>query len=315
MPDTPTQELRIDALTGAHVIVAPSRATRPGDAVRVDLVPRDPAPPTCPFCPGNESMTPPEVARLGRGAADTPGWRVRIVPNLYPIVGAGVDGAHEVVIMSPSHTDDFGALDDATAIDTMSALRDRAHHHLESGLVHAQPFVNHGRTAGASIPHPHAQLVSLGVVPPRVDALLERFASARRDLVAAAIDDAKDRSLLLGDGAGAAVSWCPPASWSPFLVRCALPEAGPRFDEADDAAIADSALAVRDAIARIQRVLGDLAYNLVVQSAPRDDRRPFHWWVDVIPRVTVLAGFELATGMFVNVVPAEVAAAALGDGP
>jgi UDPglucose--hexose-1-phosphate uridylyltransferase len=259
-------------------------------------------------------MTPPEVARLGRGAADTPGWRVRIVPNLYPIVGVGIDGAHEVVIMSPSHADDFGALDDATAIDTMVALRDRAHHHLESGLVHAQPFVNHGRTAGASIAHPHAQLVSLAVVPPRVDALLDRFASAGRDLVAAAIDDAKERSLLVGDGgAGAAVSWCPPASWSPFLVRCALPGGGPRFDQADDAALAEAALAMRNAIARIQRVLGDLAYNVVVQSAPRDDPRPFHWWIDVIPRVTVLAGFELATGMFVNVVPAEVAVAALRD--
>jgi UDPglucose--hexose-1-phosphate uridylyltransferase len=256
-------------------------------------------------------MTPPEVARVGPGAPDTPGWRVRVVPNLYPLVGDGVDGAHEVVILSPSHTADLGALDDTAAIEAVCALRDRAHHHLTHGLVHALPFVNHGRAAGASLPHPHAQLVALGIVPPRVDALLDRFTATGHDLVAAAITEARHANLVVADGD--VVSWCPPASWSPFLVRCALVATGPRFDLATDDDTAAVAIAVRDVIACIQRVLGDLAYNFVVNTAPRDDPRPFHWWIDVVPRLTVLAGFELGAGLFVNVVEPRAAAAALVD--
>ena len=305
------EELRVDVLTGAQVIVAPSRATRPGDAVRVERVERDSPSPTCPFCTGNETMTPPEVARTGTGMPNTPGWRVRVVPNLYPMVGDGVDGAHEVVILSPSHTADLGALEDAAAIEAVRVVRDRAHHHLAHGLVHAQPFVNHGHPAGASLPHPHAQLVALDLVPPRVDALLDRFTNESRDLVVSSLDSARHRDLVVADGD--AVTWCPEASWSPFLVRCALPAAGPRFDLADDDETATIALAVREAVASIQRVLGDLAYNVVVNTAPRGDSRPFHWWVDVVPRLTVLAGFELGTGMFVNVVPPEAAAGALLD--
>jgi UDPglucose--hexose-1-phosphate uridylyltransferase len=256
-------------------------------------------------------MTPPEVARIGPGEADTPGWRVRVVPNLYPMVGDGVDGAHEVVILSPSHVADLGALDDAAAIEALSALRDRAHHHMTHGLTHAQPFVNHGRPAGASLPHPHAQLVALGIVPPRVDTLLERFAASDRDPVVAAIDDARTRNLVLAESE--VVAWCPPASWSPFMVRCAVASAGARFDLANDDETAAIAVAVRDAVACIERVLGDVAYNVIVNSAPIDDPRPFHWWVDVVPRLTVLAGFELGTGLFVNVVAPEAAAGALVD--
>jgi UDPglucose--hexose-1-phosphate uridylyltransferase len=305
------QELRVDELTGAQVIVAPSRATRPGDAVRVDPVGHTAAPSTCPFCRGNETMTPPEVARTGSGAPETPGWRVRVVPNLYPIVGAGVDGAHEVVILSPAHAHDLGALDDTTAFEVVRALRDRAHHHLVAGLRHAQPFVNHGRAAGASIAHPHAQLVVLGVVPPRVDELLERFDRSGGDLLGDAAADARTRDVVIADGE--VVSWCPVASWSPFMVRCAPAASGPRFDLAGDDELAALTVVLRDSIARIQRVVGDLAYNVVVNTAPRDDARTFRWWVDIVPRLTVLAGFELGAGMFVNVVPPEAAAAALRD--
>jgi UDPglucose--hexose-1-phosphate uridylyltransferase len=305
------QELRTDELTGVQVIVAPSRATRPGDAVRVEPVGLGAPPDNCPFCTGRETMTPPEVARIGPGAPDTPGWCVRVVPNLYPIVGAAVDGAHEVVILSPAHTDDLGALDADTAAEVFTALRDRAAHHLAAGLVHAQPFVNHGRAAGASIAHPHAQLVALGTVPPRVDALLDRFAGAGHDLVDTAISAARATSTVIGDGP--VVSWCPSASWTPFLVRIALRDAGPRFDQTADTDLRAVAIAVRDAVARVERVLGDVAHNVVVETAPRGDARAFHWWIDVAPRLTVIAGFELGTGLFVNVVTPEVAAAALRD--
>jgi UDPglucose--hexose-1-phosphate uridylyltransferase len=311
------QELRRDDLTGTCVILAPSRATRPGDAVRVEPATaptREPAVAAspCPFCRGYETLTPPEVARTGGGDPETPGWRVRAVPNLYPVVGDGVDGAHEVVILSPSHDADFAALDDDRAVEVFTMLRDRAAHHLARGLRHAQPFINHGRAAGASLPHPHAQLVVLGFVPPRVDMLLDRFARAERDLVAEECNRARGRAYLVTDGP--AVVWCPPASWSPFMARVAVPATGSRFDEASDDDVRAAAVAVRDVLSAQKRVLGDFPYNVIIETGPTGDGRPFHWWIDVVPRLTVVAGFELGTGLWVNVVSPDAAAQALRDG-
>src|SRR5689334_15836974 len=102
------QQLLVDALTGDQVILAPARALRP-DQFRVQPQPPSPAA-GCPFCDGHETETPPEVMRIGRGAPDTPGWDVRVVPNKFPIVGDGVAGAHEVVILSPAHDADFAQI-------------------------------------------------------------------------------------------------------------------------------------------------------------------------------------------------------------
>jgi UDPglucose--hexose-1-phosphate uridylyltransferase len=306
------QELRTDELTGAQVIVAPGRATRPE-------VFRPPAtgaqatkpPDSCPFCAGHEAMTPPEVARRGAGDPDTPGWQVRVVPNLYPIVGDGVSGAHEVIVISPAHDGriDQIPLDAATAAIEM--LRDRTAHHLASGLVHAQPILNHGRASGASIEHPHAQLIALGFTPPFVDSVLDRFAAAGGDLVADAIDAARAKDLVVRDDA--AVTWCPPASSSPFLTRIALPYGRQRFDRATDSEITALTIALRDALGRLDAVIGDFAYNIVIHTAPRDDDRPFHWWADIVPRVATYGGFEIGTGLWVNIRAPESAASLLRE--
>jgi len=258
-------------------------------------------------------MTPPEVARVGAGAPDTPGWQVRVVPNLYPIVGGehGVPGVHEVVVLSPDHDRQLDALSLDAATAAVGALRDRAAFHLDGGLVHAQPLVNHGRAAGASIEHPHAQLVALGFAPPHVDATLTRFADAGHDLVVAAIDDACRSSCLVRDGAAA--TWCPPAGTSPFVVRLALRSARARFDRSTDDEVRIVTEALQDALGRVHRVLGDVAYNVVVNTAPRDDERPFHWWVDLVPRLGVIAGFEMGSGVMVNPVEPQMAAAMLLD--
>jgi len=306
------QELRTDELTGARVIVAPGRATRP-EVFRPSAASSAPATPpaSCPFCEGHETMTPPEVARVGTGAPDTPGWHVRVVPNLYPIVGDGVPGAHEVLVISPAHDRQLDRLPLGGATAALVALRDRAAHHLETGFVHTQPIINHGRASGASIEHPHAQLIAIGFTPPRVEALLARFAAAGRDLVADAIDAARTGSFLVrGD---AAVTWCPPASKAPFLMRIALPYARQRFDRATDSEIGVLTDALQSALARLRALLGDVAYNVVVHTAPRDDPRPFHWWVDIVPRVSIYGGFELGTGLWVNITAPEEAAKMLSD--
>ena len=257
-------------------------------------------------------MTPPEVARVGAGSPDRPGWQVRVVPNLYPIVGEepGVPGAHEVLVCSPAHDAQLDALslDDAAAV--LLALRDRSAHHLDAGLAHAQPIVNYGRASGASIEHPHAQLIAVAFTPPLVDMLHDRFVGAGRDLVTDAISGTREGPFLVRDAA--AVTWCPPGAISPFRVRIALESGGARFDRATDGEVRVVTEALQDTLARLHSALDDIAYNVVVNTAGRDDR-PFHWWVEVVPRVNVIGGFEMGTGVWVNTMPPETAASVLRD--
>lgn len=320
-------ELRYDAISGRAVIVAVERAARPFTVAPADdslTVPSD-----CPFCAEHEAETPPEVHRVGDGQPDTPGWRVRVVPNLYPIVAPAdapaastersergmvtpATGAHEVVILSPDHRASFGRLDDQGATEVLMVIRDRIRHHLAAGHSYVQAFVNHGRAAGASIAHPHAQIVALDLVPPAVEAGLERFVSARTDLVARELADARRDGLVVVDGP--ALAWSPFASWTPYGMRVAHRSTRARFDEATDAEVRVVAIALRDAIATLHALLGEPAYNVVVRTAPPD--RPageFHWYLDVLPRTGVVAGFEEGTGIFVNVAPPEQAAAHLRE--
>jgi UDPglucose--hexose-1-phosphate uridylyltransferase len=292
------QQLLVDELTGDQVILAPARALRP-DTFRVHSEPLPANVPSCPFCDGNERETPPEVARRGSGAPDTPGWTLRVVPNKFPLVGDGVPGAHEVVIFSPAHDADLGALPADSAADVVVALRDRAAFHLAQGCAYAQAFVNQGKAAGASIEHPHAQLVVLDFVPARARARLDHFTLSAF---------AADQEHRVADGDVRV--WCPRAAATPFTTRLALADGGNRFDQATDAQARSVGIALHDAIARIHSVLGQVAYNVMIETAPRNYAEPFRWWIDIVPRLTITAGFELGTGLSVNIVaPADAAAA------
>jgi UDPglucose--hexose-1-phosphate uridylyltransferase len=246
-------EVRHDALTGRTAIVATSREARPHQFHRADAAGIDSIA-DCPFEPGHEAMTPPEIARTGDGAPGEPGWRVRVFPNLYPITDA-----HEVVVISPDHNRSFAQLADAEAIEVLAVLRDRVRALLASGHSTAVAILNHKREAGASLPHPHAQVVATRFVPHGIQAAMRRVSDAGTDLVAR---DASPPDTLVVD-TGCARVWCPLASISPFLVRVADVAAGPRFDEADDDSIASVALTTRDALASLRAELADPPYNLV----------------------------------------------------
>src|SRR5262245_28900334 len=170
-------DLRHDAVTGRAVLVAAVRADRPHafvsaepDQVRSQVA--------CPFCPGNEAMTPPELARTGSGTGSSTGWRARAFPNLYPITDS-----HEVIVLSPDHDRSFAQLDDDAAVEVVRVLRDRVRVRVDDGLPYAVAFVNHRRAAGASIAHPHAQVVGLDFVPPGVETIRRRQEGSSTDLV------------------------------------------------------------------------------------------------------------------------------------
>ncbi len=223
--------------------------------------------------------------------AGEPGWRVRVFPNLYPITAA-----HEVVVLSPDHHRTFAQLSDDEAAEVFTVLRDRVRAHLDAGLPYATAILNQGRAAGASIAHPHAQVFGLDFVPPEVRAAIDRQLASPDDLLDDDIADARDRELVVADGE--VTVWCPFASTSPLLVRVCHEEAGTTFDVASDRELSTIAIAARDALVAVGRVIEHPPYNLVVHAAPR-------WYVEITPRLAVLAGFEQATGVFVNTIPPE----------
>ena len=295
-------ELRRDPVSGRIVIVAERRAVRPHTiaAARPDREGGE----ACPFCRGNEAMTPPEIARTGAGEPGDHRWEVRVFPNLYPVTEA-----HEVVVLSPDHERSFARLSDEQAIAVMQVLRDRVHTRLVDGLPYAVAFVNHRRAAGASIAHPHAQVVGLDFVPPYVERVGNRQASVRDDLVDRDTACARQHALVVDEHD--TITWCPFASVVPFQVRVVDPGAGPRFDDASDAAIAAVARTTRRALERLSDVLDDPPYNLVVHTAGRESPAWPRWHVDITPRVSIPAGFEQATGVLVNTVSPESAASEL----
>jgi UDPglucose--hexose-1-phosphate uridylyltransferase len=305
-------QYRFDAIHDRRVIIAAERAARPYTAQAASVARTGPA--TCPFCPGHEHETPPETYRTGAGEPETPGWRIRVVPNLFPIVGGDestgdATGVHEVVILSPDHDRDLGRLDDDAAVEFLTVMRDRVRVHLAAGRAFASAFVNAGRGAGASIEHPHAQVISPDAPSAAVTAMTERFTT---DLVAAEIAAARRTDLVVVDGP--APAWCPPASWSPYQLRVAHRSTRARFDEATDPEIAVVALATRDAVAAVDRALPGAPYNVVIHTAPPGvPTREMHWHVEVIPRTSVIAGFELGSGVYANAVAPEQAARVLRE--
>ena len=209
-------ELRRDPVNGKLTIVAPARATRPhgGAAGAGERGGRaggraEAAAASCPFCEGHEALTPPEVdaVRPGGGAADSPGWTSRAFPNLYP----ALVGRHEVIVHSPRHDEELEDLDEDRLVEALELWRRRVARQLADGAAAATLIVNRGAVAGASQPHPHAQLFATPVVPPLLLDELAEFERYRNRyggcVLCAEIERAGDR--LVHNGAVAA--WVPAA--------------------------------------------------------------------------------------------------------
>jgi UDPglucose--hexose-1-phosphate uridylyltransferase len=323
-------ELRVDPLTGDKVIVAAARATRPGGELRAA-----PAPPldpeTDPFAEGHEDRTPPEVYALrpGGGTPDTPGWTVRVVPNLYPAVApdapappaeanrdlfaaSAAAGEHEVIVNGAESVSTLLELAPEQLAAAMEVWRERMRAHADAAYVHVS--VNERREAGASLPHTHAQLYALGFVPAPVARERERFgAYATRTMGQNLLGDLvqeevrrQERLIALDDEA---VLLAPYGARVPYQLMLAPRRPRARFE--DDGPTAAGLL--HDALGRLARRLGaSPPLNLWVRTAPRGAER-YCWRIDVVPRLVHLAGLELGAGVGLNIVAPEQAAAELRD--
>jgi UDPglucose--hexose-1-phosphate uridylyltransferase len=330
-------ELRVDPLSGTRVIVAGERSDRPGAfPVAESRPPIDPE--TDPFLEGHEDRTPPEVHALRPrgGPPDSPGWLVRVVPNLYPALAsdgfdAGAEdplaagrgepdlfavrpatGAHELIVNAPDPVWSLLDLDAEQVATAMSVWRERMREHSEAAYVHV--IVNEGHEAGASLPHTHAQLYALPFVPAAVARERERFTAYSnrtqgRNLLEDLLQEEvrrRERVVTVDDEA---VLICPFAARVPFHMQVVPRRPAARYE--DDGALGAGIL--RDALARLAAVLGAVPpLNLWVRTAPRGAER-FCWRIDVLPRLAHLAGLEVGTGVHLNVLPPERAAERLRD--
>ncbi len=322
-------QLRLDPLSGRWVVVSPSRSGRPAAfPPRGEQVQEDTSRP-CPFCPGNEERTPPALEAYGPSGR----WQVRVVPNLYPafegddpfivenrgpvFIQATAGGIHEVFILSPEHEASWAMISAEQAGLVMAALRDRFDEHAQHpSLRYTQAIVNSGREAGASLDHPHGQLLGMSFVPRELAEEQARFARfAGSCLLCTTLEAEAEAELRVLYADERVMVVCPFWSAVPFemLVVPRNHQAHLHSTRTEDLVAVGQAL--RSSLAQLRDQVGDIAYNVVFHSAPFRSAEPYHWHVHVLPKATTRAGFEMGTGVAINIVAPEAAAAMLRGGP
>lgn len=324
-------ELRKDPITREWVIVAMERARRPTDfAGRLQPVSEEETGGTCPFCPGNEHMTPPEIMsyRAPASARDAPGWWLRVVPNKFPALAIEGDlgktgygiydrmngiGAHEVILESAEHHQDLATMGERAVEDVLWAYRARyLDLRKDERLKYVLVFRNYGRVAGASLSHPHSQLIATPMVPR--DALdeiegSELYARYRERCVYCDIiqqEEAQKERLVFANEHF--VVFEPFASKYPFETWIVPREHANSFALISSAQQAGFARTLKQTLWAIRGCLNDPPYNYTLHTAPCVEDRDFHWHLEIFPRLTIAAGFEMGTGIYINVTPPEEAA-------
>jgi UDPglucose--hexose-1-phosphate uridylyltransferase len=321
-------ELRQNFFTKEWVIIATERARRPEElAVRrpAQVVPAFVE--SCPFCPGNENKTPPEVMRYPANGGP---WAVRVIPNKFAALSSEVQatrslqhlrrrvngfGFHEVIIDSPDHACCAALLPDEHVARMLEVYKQRYNAlSADHRINHVTIFKNHGADAGASLQHPHSQLIATPVIPSQVRHRLHEALRHYDDagecmfchMVASEVED-QTRIVVKSDHFVAMEVF---ASATPFATHIFPVRHMATYGEINEAEISDLGRVLRTLLAKIYVGLENPDLNFTIRSGPSDyvGARHFHWYVSIIPRLTRVAGFELGSGMFINTVLPEAAA-------
>lgn len=314
-------EIRHDAHSDRTTIFATNRQCRP-------LVFGDAALDRCPFCAGNERDTPAAVAHFGAAThgSDDAGWRVRVVPNKYPAVqqldaaeqspqgDSCCRGIHEVIVESREHLVSFSELtaDDAQLV--FRAYRDRLLRCSNiRDIAYAQIFKNVGAAAGASVEHGHSQLLGLTAVPltllQELTASQEHHQRHNQYLHQALIEDARQRQSVVCETEHF-IAFCPRVPRFALETWIMPHRHAPRFEDSEACVLDDAAILLQDIIHRVELLYPQIAYNCLLHTAPFDTNQyhHYHWHIEFFPRLEKAAGFEWATGWFLNTMTPEAAA-------
>jgi len=332
-------ELRYDPLQHRWVIIATEREARPSDlhdSTKYNRVK------VCPFCEENESSTPPEIwaIRDPHTQANTPGWKVRVVPNKYPALNIGPEGkrigvgyydmiegtgAHEVIIETPQHDVSLADLPPEHIKWVLVSYRERLKDlYKDPRLKYVLIFKNHGRRAGASLAHSHSQLIATPIVPRNVSIKLDNaknhYESKERCLVCDLIKQETDNDSRIIISENGFVAFSPYASRFPFEIFIAPIEHNYNFVDVSDNELERFSHFLKNILLRLKNVLDDPPYNYVLNTSPNIEAKPkfpdkwvtikydYHWHIEVIPRLVRIAGFEWGSGFYINPSTPEMAA-------
>jgi UDPglucose--hexose-1-phosphate uridylyltransferase len=323
-------ELRKDPVIGRWVIISSERSKRPSDFASGGSSRRTAS--ICPFCPGNESSTPPEIIadRDPETAQDTPGWTLRVISNKFPALtiegelnreGVGIFdkmngiGAHEVIVETPDHEKDIVDLSTEQVARVLVSYRERMTDlGRDPRFRYVMIFKNQGEAAGASLEHSHSQIIATPVVPKRVQ---EELLGSRKyyeykercifcDIVRQE-REARDRVVAETDRF---ICIAPFAPRFPFECWLLPRYHQARFGELADDQIQELGALMRETLYRIRAALDDPPYNYVLHTSPvmRDYDLEYHWHFEIIPKLTKVAGFEWGSGFYINPTAPEDAA-------
>jgi UDPglucose--hexose-1-phosphate uridylyltransferase len=344
----PTAESRLDPLTGNWTIFSPQRTGRPDEFVDSDV--RADSKLECPFCPGNEEATPDpvwsgristedsgfEISQPGQEISNAD-WSVRVVPNKFPAVNeietaspkrvdanlfqrSGIGGGHEVIIESRQHVESLTELDLAELSLVFLAYRDRLQYWRSmSGISYLSVFKNVGGRAGASLSHSHSQLIATNRLPAQIKDSIDLMSRHRAatgcclmcDLVRGELKS-KQR-IIWADNA--LVAFCPFASHLPMQVRVTTQEHEDCFENLDNCQLESISRLVGRVVSWLEKLRPGTAYNYCLHTRPPamdDTHESFHWWIDIFPRMTQVAGFEWSSQCMINPILPEDSASKLG---
>jgi UDPglucose--hexose-1-phosphate uridylyltransferase len=335
-------EFRYNYLKDTWSIIATERSKRPHDfnisiyeEETVDLS-------KCPFEYGNEDKTPPEIfaIRPDGSSPNTPGWIVRVIPNKYPALRIenqplyegyyifdkiGGFGAHEVIIETPDHFKHIQDFEESDIVNMFIAFRERTkslYQDLRIKYVHI--FKNHGREAGKSLVHSHSQLIALPTIPKLQQTIIKQSKKYFQEKGRCYLCDEIKTEIKLAERVvyenESFISYCPYSSLYPFEVKIAPKYHSHDFSSITNEKLKDLADILKFTVRKLHKTLINPPFNLIVQSAPpyRDDaidktiyeniEKHFHWHIEILPRITTLAGFELGTHYYINPTLPEEAA-------
>lgn len=325
-------ELRKDPIMGRWVIISTERGKRP---TSFESVSKRIAAKMCPFCPGQEHNTPPEIIayRPPDTEPNQPGWNLRVIPNKYPalIVEGMLNrepkglydkmngiGAHEVIIETSGHAVDIVDMSEEQVRNILWIYRDRMLDLERDGrLKYILVFKNHGEAAGASLEHAHSQLIATPIIPKRVAEELEgarRYYDFKERCIYCDIvrQEILESERIISDF-DAFITIQPYAPRFPFETWIIPKSHQSSYTETSETEFTSLARCLRDTLLRLKLALNDPPFNYMIHTRPvsKESQEYYHWHIEIIPKLTRVAGFEWGSGFYINPTSPEEAASFL----
>ncbi|MFA4967674.1 MAG: galactose-1-phosphate uridylyltransferase [Candidatus Margulisiibacteriota bacterium] len=326
-------ELRQNPATKEWVIIATERAKRPEDFTPAKIEEKVEVKNHCPFCEGNEASTPSEILayRTYGTKPDAPGWWIRIIPNKFPalIPRGGIQrmkqedffrymdgvGEHEIIIESPKHDESIATMDPKQVEEIFLAYRERyitlsQDPRFEMVII----FKNHGAAAGTSVLHPHSQVIATPITPLHIRHRLEEAMRYFDDNGTCVFCDMVKKEIAVNERivfkTENFISFVPFAASSPFLTIVIPKNHYSSFETTTPERIKELSYLMKTVLTKIYTSMKNPDFNFVIRSSPCHEKNVeyYHWHIEIVPRVTAVAGFELGSGIYINTVIPEQAA-------